>query len=329
MIQFEQFQQDIENSKVAPWHEHYVNAVKLRYANYTHGEVKGWLELIESLPEFDKTMVDVDIESQVRVKLDNLSSYSEKQSVELKDKLKQLHPWRKGPYQLFDITIDTEWRSDWKWDRIKPHISPLKGKTVLDVGCGNGYHCWRMLGEDAQFVLGIDPSQKFLAQFAVMQKYIHKNNCHLLPLGIEDMPKETKNCGFDSVFCLGVLYHRKSPIEMLYQLKALLLNGGELILETLVIAGDKEQVLVPADRYAQMRNVWFIPSVDALISWLEKCGFRDVRCIDIDQTSTKEQRPTEWMTFHSLKNFLMPENDNLTVEGYPAPTRATIIAKKP
>ena len=186
-----------------------------------------------------------------------------------------------------------------------------------------------MLGEGAQFVLGVDPSQKFLAQFAIMQKYIQTNNCHLLPLGIEDMPKETTNCGFDSVFCMGVLYHRKSPVEMLYQLKDLLLKGGELILETLVIEGNDQQILVPKGRYAQMRNVWFLPSVDALILWLKKCGFKDVRCINVEKTSTVEQRATDWMTFHSLENFLMPDNENLTVEGYPAPLRATIIAKKP
>jgi len=327
MIQIKQFQQDIKNSKVAFWQSHFVDSIQDRYKNYTHGEVQEWQELVQSLPEFGKTTFD--LKSQVQINLDENKKLSENQLIDLTDKLKQLHPWRKGPYQLFDIHIDTEWRSDWKWDRIKSHISPLKGKTILDVGCGNGYHCWRMLGEGAQFVLGVDPSQKFLAQFAIMQKYIQTNNCHLLPLGIEDMPNETKNCGFDSVFCMGVLYHRKSPVEMLFQLKDLLLKGGELILETLVIEGNDQQVLVPKGRYAQMRNVWFLPSVDALILWLKKCGFKDVRCINVEKTSTKEQRATDWMTFHSLENFLMPDNENLTVEGYPAPLRATLIAKKP
>ncbi len=327
MIQFTQFQEDIENSKVSNWHTHFINSLKARYTNYTHGDVQEWQELIESLPEFESTTAN--LSSQIQVNLKNNLPLSEIQSKDLINKLKQLHPWRKGPYKLFDIHIDTEWRSDWKWDRIKSHISPLKGKTVLDVGCGNGYHCWRMLGEGAQFVLGVDPSQKFLAQFNIMQKYIAKNNCHLLPLGIEDMPSGSKNCGFDSVFCMGVLYHRKSPIEMLYQLKELLLSGGELILETLVITGNKEQVLVPSGRYAQMRNVWFIPSVESLSLWLTKCGFKDVRCINVEKTSSKEQRATDWMTFHSLKDFLMPNNENLTIEGYPAPVRATLVAKKP
>ena len=327
MIQFNQFQHDIKNSKAAEWYSHFIQAIENRYANYTHGEVEQWQELVSSLPNHKTGAVE--LRSSVKIDLSDDQHLTDSQNNELVDKLKQLHPWRKGPFTLFDIHIDTEWRSDWKWERIKSQISPLKGKTVLDVGCGNGYHCWRILGEDAQFVLGVDPSQKFLAQFAIMQKYITKNNCHLLPLGIEDMPIETKNCGFDSVFCMGVLYHRKSPIDMLYQLKNLLLKGGELILETLVIEGDKEQVLVPSGRYAQMRNVWFIPSVDALILWLEKCGFKDVKCISLDKTTTNEQRSTDWMTFHSLENYLLKDDQNLTVEGYPAPLRATIVAKKP
>ena len=52
-----------------------------------------------------------------------------------------LHPWRKGPIQLGPTFIDTEWRSDWKWDRIASYLPSLQDTTVLDVGCGNGYHC--------------------------------------------------------------------------------------------------------------------------------------------------------------------------------------------
>ncbi len=83
------------------------------------------------------------------------------------------------------------------------------------------------------------------------------------------------------------------------------------------------------DRYAQMRNVYFIPSAAALKMWLEKCGFIDVRIVDACVTSTEEQRRTEWMTTESLADFLDPQDQRKTVEGYPAPLRAVIIATKP
>ncbi|HBP78145.1 MAG TPA: tRNA 5-methoxyuridine(34)/uridine 5-oxyacetic acid(34) synthase CmoB, partial [Halomonas sp.] len=72
--------------------------------------------------------------------------------------LRKLAPWRKGPFNLGGIEIDTEWRSDWKWQRVAPHLAPLKYRKVLDVGGGSGYHAWRMAGAGAAFVLVIDPS---------------------------------------------------------------------------------------------------------------------------------------------------------------------------
>lgn len=325
MINYQQFAADISRSNVAAWQDYFLHAVQEKYESYTHGEAQEWQNLLESLPEI--ATQSVDITQSVSVSCEQpLPDQARKQLVE---QLMQLHPWRKGPFKLFGINIDTEWRSDWKWDRIIPHIAPLKDRSILDVGCGNGYHCWRMLGNDARFVMGIDPSQKFLTQFTIMQNYIARPGCHLLPLGIEDMPEEMGNNAFDSVFCMGVLYHRKSPINLLYQLKNLLNKGGELILETLVVDGDQTTSLVPSSRYAQMRNVWFLPSPQALELWLSKCGFTNVRTIDITQTTVEEQRSTEWMTFHSLENFLDGEDHSKTVEGYPAPKRATIVANRP
>ena len=95
-----------------------------------------------------------------------------------------------------------------------------------------------------------------------------------------------------------------------------------------MVEGDKNTVLVPHDRYAKMNNVYFLPSVAALTGWLEKVGFSDVKCVDIDITSTEEQRATDWMTYQSLKDFLDPNDPTKTIEGYPAPMRATLIATK-
>ncbi|SUB70897.1 tRNA (mo5U34)-methyltransferase [Pluralibacter gergoviae] len=241
--------------------------------------------------------------------------------------MRNLMPWRKGPFSLYGLNIDTEWRSDWKWDRVLPHLSELTGRTILDVGCGSGYHMWRMIGAGARLAVGIDPTQLFLCQFEAVRKLLGGDQrAHLLPLGIEQMPPLN---AFDTVFSMGVLYHRRSPLEHLLQLKDQLVSEGELVLETLVVDGDENTVLVPGDRYAQMRNVYFIPSAPALKQWLEKCGFVDVKIVDMNITSTDEQRRTEWMTTESLADFLDPDDASKTVEGYPAPLRAVLIAKKP
>ena len=309
-------------------------------ANYAHAPA--YQASVARLPEL--TVNNVDLNSDVLTIEANLSESQRKQTMAL---LKQLMPWRKGPFQIggqlenqidsgqnedqqaAPILIDTEWHSDWKWQRVAPHLGNLKGRRVLDVGGGSGYHGWRMAGAGADTVIIIDPSCLFYHQFMAIRHFVgaaDSYKTHYIPVPLEALPEHSQL--FDTVFSMGVLYHRQSPFEHLQHLKGQLVKGGELVLETLVIEGDANTVLVPHDRYAQMNNVYFLPSVAALIGWLEKAGFSEVCCVDVAVTSTEEQRKTEWMTYHSLSDFLDPNDSSKTLEGYPAPMRATLIAKK-
>ncbi|MFT6371600.1 MAG: tRNA (mo5U34)-methyltransferase [Gammaproteobacteria bacterium] len=314
---FESLMAEFRDSGFSSW----VEDLELKQPDWLvhHGDYARWNEALMQLPDINCAMGDFS-QSAVRVQ------GGCQQQDQLHKALKGLTPWRKGPFQFNDLLVDSEWRSDFKWDRVLPHLSPLKNRRVLDIGCGNGYHCWRMLQELPFLVLGIEPSVLFNLQFQVIQKYLNRSEIHLLPIGIEDMPIDMN--WFDTVFSMGVLYHRKSPIDHLYQLKSLLCSGGELCLETLVIDGGSGDVLVPKYRYARMKNVWFLPSAIELTNWLEKCGFIDVRIVDQSMTTIEEQRTTEWMTFESLTNCLDEDNPNLTVEGLPAPKRAILLAKK-
>ena len=322
MIDYQPFFQHIENTPLKNSKQALLQAIDHRINARTHGDLPEWQKALDELPDIkvDGYRLDQDTVSLVtRQPLDG------EQKSRFRQTLMRLHPWRKGPFSLFDLPIDTEWRSDWKWQRIAPHIKPLKNKMVLDVGCGNGYHCWRMRGAGARFVLGIDPSPKFLFQFQVIKHYLPNEPVYLLPLLSEDMP--ATGC-FDSVFSMGVLYHRKSPLTHIEELRDALRPGGELVLETLVVNGDAQTVFMPGKRYASMPNVWFLPSTLALEGWLSRLGFRHIRTVDVNQTSLDEQRSTEWMNFHSLAQFLDPKDKNKTTEGYPAPRRAFIIAEK-
>ena len=285
-----------------------------------HGNATKWHKLIDKLPKI--TTQSASLGSTVTLNQPAISEYEQKVFNGL---LQQFKPWRKGPYNIFGVDIDTEWRSDFKWDRIAPHISPLANRNVLDVGCGSGYHMWRMLEQQAKCVVGVDPTELFFNQFLILKRYLPNEPVYFIPLGIEDIPVSQ---AFDTVFSMGVFYHRRDPILFLQQLKDQLVSGGELVLETLIVPGCEQTVLVPADRYAQMSNVWYLPSVKALILWLSKVGFVNIRIVDIDQTSTDEQRKTEWIEGQSLVDFLDPNDPNLTIEGYPAPTRATVIANR-
>ncbi|NVD06297.1 tRNA 5-methoxyuridine(34)/uridine 5-oxyacetic acid(34) synthase CmoB [Vibrio sp. JPW-9-11-11] len=323
MFNFANFYQLIaQDTRLQPW----LNVLPQQltdWQNAEHGDFSRWVKALNKIPQGAPNQVDI----KHSVTISNDTPFHEGELKKLESLLRTFHPWRKGPYTVHGIHIDTEWRSDWKWDRVLPHISPLNNRSVLDVGCGNGYHMWRMLGEGARLTVGIDPSHLFLIQFEAIRKLMGDDQrAHLLPLGIEQLPKLE---AFDTVFSMGVLYHRRSPLDHLIQLKDQLVAGGELVLETLVIEGDETSVLVPIDRYAQMRNVYFFPSALALKVWLEQVGFVDVRIVDENVTTTGEQRTTDWMTHNSLPDYLDPNDPSKTVEGHPAPRRAVLVAKKP
>ncbi|MBD3610301.1 MAG: tRNA 5-methoxyuridine(34)/uridine 5-oxyacetic acid(34) synthase CmoB [Gammaproteobacteria bacterium] len=313
----------LSDVEMVDWADILPGQIEKAFDEKRHGNLAQWRNTISQLPQLAADKVAL---NQAAVTVQSSSTLDADIKAKLKELLQQLHPWRKGPYNIHDVYIDTEWHSDWKWDRVSPYITPLKGRTVLDVGCGSGYHSWRMAGEGAQLVVGIDPSILFAMQFEAIKHFIGNDYpVYMLPLGIEAVPAKMRS--FDTVFSMGVLYHRKSPIDHLTELRDCLKPGGELVLETLIIDGDDDEVLMPEERYAKMRNVWFIPSIAMLELWLRRCGYKNVRVVDVNQTSVEEQRSTEWMRFESLSDFLNPENDKQTIEGYPGPLRATVIAE--
>jgi len=290
---------------------------------FAHGDIALWSTGFEALPNRPAIMR---YGNTVKVMAQDIGeqAQSDIEHITVEQALSLMRPWRKGPFEVFGVHIDTEWRSDFKWQRVVPHISSLKDRKVLDIGCGSGYHLWRMLEEGAALALGIDTSPLFAFHFATIKRYDPHAQAYYLPTGINEMPNDMH--GFDTVFSMGILYHRKNPLAHLMRIKSLLNSGGELVLETLVVEGDVNACLMPTGRYAKMRNVWFIPSVAMLTLWLQRVGFKDVHCVDINQTTTDEQRVTDWMRFESLADYLDPDDSNKTIEGYPAPKRAVMVA---
>lgn len=243
----------------------------------------------------------------------------------LRKALLGLLPWRKGPFDLHGVHIDAEWRSDRKWARLAPHID-LAGRRVLDVGCGNGYYGWRMVAAGAAGVTGIDPNPLFALQHAAVCLFLPeaaRSRNVVLPLRLEDLASAEER--FDAVFSMGVIYHRRDPAEHVQALAAHARDDALLVLESLVVEGDPLQ---PRHRYAGMNNVSLLPNVPLLLDWIRAAGFSRPELVNVSTTTIDEQRATEWMPFHSLADALDPTDPARTVEGYPAPRRAVIIARK-
>ncbi len=292
--------------------------ISLDALNVNNGNIPKWTIALDELEAMPKGRIELNgpyismVESRLNHEI-------------LVSSFKRLLPWRKGPFMFNNLKLESEWQGDLKWKRLQNHITPLKNRRVLDVGAGNGYFTLRMAMEGAKKVLGIEPFLLFNYQHAAIKSLVDNEiNAMLLPIRLEEMPKSAI---FDSVFSMGVLYHQKNHMEHLLQLKEMMAPDAELILETLVVDGPKGYSLIPEGRYAQMRNVHCLPSVDTLKSWLADANFNNIKVVDISKTSPQEQRRTEWIGDNaaSLEDFLDPSDPSLTKEGHPAPTRVIII----
>lgn len=292
----------LADSGVDHWMKFLEPLFQERMSPSAHGDFERWRNAVEQLPQA--------ADENAR-----------------RDLLLQLAPWRKGPFDVGGVHIDAEWRSDMKWDRLKDAITPLEGRSVLDVGCGNGYYALRMHEAGARSVFGIDPTVLYVMQFLAVTYDREHLPIAVAPLRLQELPGESR--AFDTTFSMGVLYHQRSPIEHLRQLRATLRTRGQLILETLFIPGQESFACTPADRYARMKNVWLLPTLTELTTWLRRTGYRNIEILDVTITTNDEQRSTDWMTFESLDASLDPEDPGKTVEGWPAPRRVIVTASVP
>lgn len=272
-----------------------------------------------------------------KIKKDNLSiDYGDWFSVGVKEDLTQeeqeiilqtaktLIPWRKGPFKVFGLEIDSEWQSNIKYNLIRPYFN-LKDKIVADIGCNNGYYMFRMLEDKPKRLVGFDPSPLTLHQFEFINHFVKSDIVYEM-LGVEHL--EYYNHKFDFIFMLGVLYHRPDPVGTLKSLARGLNSKGEILIDTFMIDGDEELCLTPNKRYSKIPNIYFIPTISALKNWLERAGFEDIEVLATTITTSEEQRKTEWSFDQSLEDFLDENDKTKTVEGYPAPKRVYVKARK-
>jgi tRNA (mo5U34)-methyltransferase len=296
------------------------NEEKLKHKNN-----KEFIKVLKDLPQVETSLIDFLTDS---IKIGSQNDLEVSQRELIYSQAKKLIPWRKGPFQLFGIQLDAEWRSDKKWNRLAPHIPDLRNKKVLDVGCNNGYFMFKMAALNPELVLGIDPIVLNLAQFQFMNHFAKQKNLQFELWGQDDLIHFNEM--FDVIFSMGVIYHHRNPIQQLLTLKNSLTPGGELILETIGIPGTESKALFPKDRYAKMRNVWFVPTASCFMNWVKRAKFKEVELLSDSELNSDEQRLTEWCPAprQSLDDFLDPDDSLKTIEGYPAPRRFLIRAKK-
>ncbi len=242
------------------------------------------------------------------------------------ENLKAFMPWRKGPFSVFGVDIDAEWRSERKWQRVLPELPDLADKVVADIGCNNGYYMFRMAASQPRLVLGFEPSVQHYYCFKALNAMAGRSELDIDLLGIEHL-NLFESC-FDVVFLMGIIYHRPSPIDTLRDILVALKPGGSLIVESQAIPGEDPFALFPDDTYAKVPGTYFVPTGSCLCNWMKKAGFVDINLFCTHPMSEQEQRQTEWMAFESFNDYIDPSNPQLTVEGYPAPCRVFVKGRK-
>lgn len=287
-------------------------------------DLKGVIEPLPTAGDFREPLA-FDFASD-HISIGQRADLDDAQFALLEKAIRQFHPWRKGPWKFFDFEVDAEWRSNLKWDRIAPVLGDLRGKRLIDVGCGNAYYMFRAAALNPQMVLGLDPSIPFFLMFEMVQRWLRLSNMQYERLGAEDL--DVFDRCFDIALCMGVLYHQRNPVQILRDLRNSLVVGGRAIVESQSIPGEGTMALFPADRYAMARNVYFVPTQDCLVNWVRRAGFKDVEVVSHCPVTTEEQRSTEFMTYHSLAEFLDPEDLSKTAEGYPAPWRTVVVGTR-
>lgn len=245
---------------------------------------------------------------------------------QIRERLKAFMPWRKGPFSVFGIDIDAEWRSERKWRRVLSALPDLTGKVVADIGCNNGYYLFRLSAHQPLLALGFEPSVQHYFCFQALNGMAGFTNLAVDLLGIEQIALFPET--FDLILLMGVIYHRASPIEALRDLFAALKPGGRLIVESQAIPGDDPVALFPEKTYAKVPGTYFVPTGTCLANWLHRAGFSAVQLFDAHPMSSAEQRRTEWMVFESFEDFINPNDPSKTVEGHPAPWRVFLSAEK-
>lgn len=288
----------------------------------TWKNVEPWYLQIQESSKIEKNNLSIDYGDWFSVGIKEDLSIEEQEII--LQTAKSLIPWRKGPFKIFDLEIDSEWQSNIKYNLIRPFFD-LKDKVVADIGCNNGYYMFRMLEDKPKKLVGFDPSPLTLHQFEFINHFVKSDIVYEM-LGVEHL--EFYNHKFDFIFMLGVLYHRPDPIGTLKSLARGLNSKGEILIDTFMIDGEEELCLTPNKRYSKIPNIYFIPTIPALKNWLERAGFEDIEVLATTVTTSEEQRKTIWSFDQSLEDFLDENDKTKTVEGYPAPKRVYIKARK-
>ncbi|MGI6006656.1 MAG: class I SAM-dependent methyltransferase [Ruminococcus sp.] len=112
-----------------------------------------------------------------------------------------------------------------EWHQLKKMFPSLKGKRVLDLGCGYGWHCKYAVDAGARSVIGIDASRKMIEE-AVKRNLTPEITYKVCSLEAFDYPEN----GFECVISNLVLHYIEDLDDIFRKVHRTLCREGIFLL---------------------------------------------------------------------------------------------------
>jgi tRNA (mo5U34)-methyltransferase len=180
-----------------------------------------------------------------------------------------------------------------KWKRFA-HLLPqdLAGKSVLDIGCNAGFHCFEMKRRGAHRVLGIDMSEHYLAQARFAAEVLGFDDIEFRRMSVYDVAALRER--FDLVLFMGMVYHLRHPLlalDLIHEHVA----GDLVVYQSLQRGSPEVEPLAPdydfweteiferpgfprlhfiEHQYSHDETNWWIPNAAASAAMLRSAGFQ-------------------------------------------------------
>lgn len=166
----------------------------------------------------------------------------------IRRRVNELGPW----YHSIRLTdkITTPGREyDKIWNSIRSVMNHVEynGKDVLDIASWDGMWAFDAEARGAKSVVATDVRTQGAANLLFCKEVLGSKVFPLFNAQVQDLPERLKVVGlqqkFDIVQHLGLFYHLRDPVLSLTQARAVLKEGGLLILETAAILGDDRPIM--------------------------------------------------------------------------------------